>query len=434
MPTRRGLVHDQPHRPLHGSSRDSHHRSAADVVTLLGAGPAAALSKWAEINERTFWLPSRTWKSDGYTGAVLTSLVVRETGGGARKIVVKVCPQGVYAREAAAHREALADAPPRFRRRHLVDQVFDPYPVGDGGYLMFQDIAGGRLDNVRPLSELPYADLAVTCKTIVAKILAEWNERIFRVGRMSLPDFLRLELRGALGPGATAHKWALKCKLVAEEALWVSTPEDEDPMPNVFLMAAGKSATLSPTFDFLMGRSHSDLHLQNVLVPVATASPRADEFWLVDLSAYEPQAPLTRDPVNLLLSAVTQRLPELSQPQREALLRYLVSPDTAPAHELPVILRDTIWTIYSTGLNGLLAAGWADEWIAQFLASLQAHAILFTSFDELSLEERWWFVRLAGHAAAQFLRLHDLYAPFDVCTIQMPQDALCLSGDEPVSG
>ena len=66
----------------------------------------------------------------------------------------------------------------------------------------------------------------------------------------------------------------------------------------------------SPRYDGLVttiiGKGHGDLHTENILV-----RPDERQFWLIDLSRYRTDAPLTQDPVQLVLAIVNRALPSL---------------------------------------------------------------------------------------------------------------------------
>jgi hypothetical protein len=82
-----------------------------------------------------------------------------------------------------------------------------------------------------------------------------------------------------------------------------------------------------------VGRAHGDLHPGNILMPVAP-SVRASQFVLVDLARYRKEAPLTRDPAQLLLCLVAQHY--LASPRyRGALIPLLARPDVSVGTLVP---------------------------------------------------------------------------------------------------
>src|SRR4051794_13578316 len=92
------------------------------------------------------------WTGHGNTPAVLISAYAGRLGESDRKLVLKISPEGRGNNlEPRSHRAALAQSPPDFRAAHLVDQPWDTIAIPDVGWIMFQEIASGRLDNIRPL-------------------------------------------------------------------------------------------------------------------------------------------------------------------------------------------------------------------------------------------------------------------------------------------
>ncbi len=53
----------------------------------------------------------------------------------------------------------------------------------------------------------------------------------------------------------------------------------------------------------------------------------------------------------------------------------------------------------------------AEVWRAQYLFSLIAHGLVFTTYDNLGPKLREWFYRLAGHAAREVLSYAPTYEP-----------------------
>jgi hypothetical protein len=337
------------------------------------------------------------------------------------KLVLKVCPPGPYGGEARAHRLAEAGSNNAFVERHLVKQRFDPYRTADGHVLMFQAIAGGSLDDVRPMSELSDADLTSPCGVVVNSLLTEWSPKV-TVAETSVGEYLERELDRVREGGASPNRWTGNLRALNAGAAWIATDEDGDnhPLPNPMLMAAEPSPAARQRLDFAAGNAHGDLHLQNVLVPLTGVEPRPHEFRLVDLSEFATDAPLTRDPAMLMLSVIAQELSRLPVPRREALLRLMLAPWERGGSRPRATLAMTLATIHDSGQNAMRRHGWLDEWRDQFLLSVQAAALLFTTFENLGVDERWWFFRLAGHAGAEFLKRRGAYEPADPQHVQMP--------------
>jgi hypothetical protein len=351
------------------------------------------------------------WRAHGYTGAVLIAVKLSTPGEPDRTMIIKVCPPGPYAREATAHQQAKVHSDPTFFAKHLVEQVFDPYPVGDGGYLTFQELAGGTF-GFRPLSDVSDEQLRDVCHVVIQTALTGWNRSAVRLVEGVVGDYLRTEARGALDAGGSVNSWAVTAGLLDPGSVWITTaPDDKDqPLPNPFLMTTEANLGSRLAFDFAAGPMHGDLHLQNILIPTEYGALRPDAFRLVDLSTFEGQAPLSRDPVTLMLSVIAPRVAELRRDEQQALLDVVLQPWTSSRNRLTATLAQNLETIYRTSYEAIKGMNLGD-WRAQYLLSVQATALLFTSYDDVGEAGRWWFLRLAGHAGREFLRMHDAYHP-----------------------
>ena len=144
----------------------------AALEKVLGHRPAKALTDWAATMGRTVRPVLPNWTAHGYTGARLLAVNVRTPGESDVQLIVKVCPPGPFSRETAAHNAAKIHSDPGFFDSHLVKQLFDPYPVGNGGYLMFQEIAGGLL-TFKSLSALPEDLLPTACEIVARSVLMD---------------------------------------------------------------------------------------------------------------------------------------------------------------------------------------------------------------------------------------------------------------------
>ncbi|MGH3818399.1 MAG: hypothetical protein ACRDRE_11675 [Pseudonocardiaceae bacterium] len=153
-----------------------------DLAKLLGAEAAAALTKFAELRNRTVDFAEPRWVANGKTGAVLAAVVLRakekETAHAKpQKFIVKVCPPGEYSREPTKHQEALDHSPPNFAKSHFVELASDPIQLGSGGVILNLDIAGGSLLRCRPMFELTGTDHNRAAHAVAQAILNEWNPK-----------------------------------------------------------------------------------------------------------------------------------------------------------------------------------------------------------------------------------------------------------------
>ena len=386
-----------------GTLASMHVEPADELADYFDTAVAAALREWADSCGGTVRLPSSGWRAKGYTGAELAAIVLDLPGPGSQKIIVKIHPGGRYARETGRHEEAIAKSPRAFADRHLVKQLYPRHPVRDGRFLMFQDIAGGSFRDSHPLSELPAEDRVRVCGQVARALLEDWNPGAQQTQRTTAAAYVAAELKD-LDEDGSAWRWGKANGLLDRGGDSITMIEDSRAMPNPYRFATEESVANTVTIDYLYGRSHGDLHLDNVLVlrrPSERLQPK--EFRLIDLSGYSPSAPLTRDPVMLMLSVISKDVPK-SRDQRDALIDFVItprSPKQAP-YELTRALRDAVRTIYDPGLRW--AGSWSDEWRAQYLLSVLSTALLYTSFDSVDMEGRWWFLCLAARASDAFLK------------------------------
>src|SRR5262245_13022943 len=362
----------------------------------------AAIAEWTEGTARPVWLPSRRWRRSGYTGSELVAVVVGGVRGpygrGGEKLVLKVCPPGRFAAETSRHEEAWASNVD-FAERHFVRQRFTRYPVRDGRFLMFQEMAG-NLSEIRTLSALPDDQRPAALRYATDMILTDWNRALKEPRTTTVADYFRMEIGAALDETRSARRWAEAAGIVNPPVGWILIDEDQEccPLPNPILDPDAAFGIGNREIDYLVGLAHGDLHLDNLLVRAPKGRPpRLAKMQVIDLSGFQAEAPITRDPVTLMLSALLHAVPDLPGDQAEALLSYVVSPEAEAPHRLPRVLADTVWSIYQTAADA--AGTWYDEWRAQYLLSLQAQALLYTSYDNARVRGRWWYFRLAARAA-----------------------------------
>ena len=380
--------------------------SADDLEASFDQETARALRVWAGSVNRRVSVPSRPWSGAGHSGALLAAVTLgpadTSAPGAVQKLIVKVCPAGLSADETRRH-QAAWDSAPQFAKRHLVRQPYPPYPIGDGRSLMFQEIAGS-LEEVTPLSLLPSSHRPAVLGETARLVLAEWNRRGPLQYTMSAAEYIRTELRGGLAAIESAQGWMRAAGLLDQGCDWIQIQEDEHlgVLPNPLSLAGPDSVISAVDIDYLAGNTHGDLHLANVLVPAPSRrGPRLAKIRLVDLSAYSGNAPLTRNIVTLMLSALLSVVDKLPQDQAEALLDYVVTPLESFPVLFPKLYAEAVWSIYKPGADFVGSLG--DEWRAQYLLSLAAHALIHSCYENAGAVGRWWYFRLAARAGAAFL-------------------------------
>jgi hypothetical protein len=391
-------------------------RLVSDLDQHVGDG----LARWQVENKATIVL-SR-WLDGGHTAARVAAVAINYDAEGTppRKMILKVCPPAPHtAREPERHAAALAAGPPAFVHDHLVEQPHAPFPIEDGSWILFQEIAGGDLSVHRPLSALhDNSRLPNLCSAIVGSTLRDWNPEPV-IERTSARDCLLQQLERRAAVGGPLDVWAAKLGAAGGKT-WIRFAEDAPPSVNpiAWMRDAGAPA---PELLILRGRAHGDLHLGNVFLPMRAGAIDADAYRLIDVSAFAERAPLAHDPLHLLLAIIGRHLPRYQATQRAALARHLVA-----------VLEDRAAVQQTLGLQGLqrlmaaiVTAGddWAadlrmaDDWRAQLRLGLVSAALVQTSLSFLPELDRWWFFQLASSALTRYLLEDDDVAAPDVAPI-----------------
>lgn len=363
-----------------------------------------ALRGWQQEHRAQIFLDS--WLDGGYTAAKVGAVVVDFVEDAARKYVLKVCPAGnAGTREGDTHALALASGPKEFVARHLVDQPYPPTVTAAGGLIMFQRVAGGDLGSFRPLSVLyDNAALPGVAAGIAASLLNEWAPDA-GIQRMSARECVRAQLGARFATGAPLDQWALAMG-DASRAAWLRFERQGLVMPNPLVWLRDGDVDDDQRFLVLHGRAHGDLHLDNIFIRLAP-EPEVGTFKLIDLSAWDDQAPLCRDIPHLLLATIGKHLAGVPAGQRRSLLhRILAGVDRKPIG--PGSLHNQGLELLS---DALLASGdaWAEardmpeDWRTQLLLGVIASALIQTSVKVHSLDSRWWFFELAATGLARLL-------------------------------
>jgi hypothetical protein len=386
---------------------------APELAAGLGEPAATALAELAEATGRVYELDR--WLGNGRSRARVG--MVWETdhrAGSSRRLVLKRTAAGNPAErlaEVARQGNAYAEAPGEFAKAHLARPVHEARRVGDGGFLSFAEIAGDDIEQVEVLTVLLDAMLdgtaepgcdagmfARACGAVVGGVLGEWARRP-RIAqeRFTVEGFLRAHVLNQMAPGGRLH--ALSVEYSRDE---IDVPGEPGPLPSPFALARGTYSGDTPLIPALVGRCHGDLHSDNVLVRVSPVIDGTD-FHLVDLTLYEPDGPVTRDPVHLLLYLLARRMDVLSAAQQSVLIGALLTPERADTRLLPGWLAEVIREVDGASLTWLKGTGLQPEWRRQRLLSLAGCAMLFLGRASTRREDLGWFLRLAARAAAAFL-------------------------------
>ncbi|MEU3200284.1 hypothetical protein [Streptomyces sp. NPDC006996] len=380
---------------------------AESIRILCGSAVTEGLHRragelgWTDLSLRR---PLWTARGRSYTGAVLLAADVAPPPW---QIIVKVVPDGAPGREADALTEAL-DAVPEFSRGHLAGHAFPPLRLEDGRTVMFQEIAGDSLRDTIPAGVLDSEESARVAEQVVRGILREWNGPGLEHAvpeEVTVSAFLRRELDDVWTGGGSLHAFGRSLEVLEPSPPWLYT--DGSRLPNPYLMVEGdQSALPDPTVRVLRGMGHGDLHLDNILVPMKEKVAQADDYRLIDLCTFDRKTDLGRDAATLLLSALVPHVRHEQPPdQRKALLRFIVDPDARHrARIVPEAVRQ-VEAVCATARAAMSRR--RDAWDVQFLLSLTAGALRFTTYTGIGAAGRRWFARLAAHAMGQVLLLTD---------------------------
>ncbi|WP_326664319.1 hypothetical protein [Streptomyces canus] len=373
----------------------------------------------------------------GYTEALV--LVVYADGGGepARKIVLKVGPASGSTPETEQHEAALSASGSEFAAAHLVQQPIDPIDLGDGWTAMFQEIAGGSLSEYRSLTALEgTTGLATAVGAVCKLVLLGWNPAT-AISNMPLKEFLSAHVRRKLDDDGSLTRWVRE--RYGDAALTARTlrfPDDDAneglANPLLFVRDPGSFPGASLQVPAIVGNAHGDLHPGNILLPMGSGTIGSNQFRLIDLSAFHATSPLSRDPLNLLLSIVSRELRQMGRPDRRRLIGLLTGSGDAPVPSTLGELEQLAREVLSAGVDTFKARGLADEWAQQQALSMVGGALVWASRDSLEEDERVWFLELAARTAQSLIGptgsslqddgTHDLGMPLDA-KLRVARDA-----------
>jgi hypothetical protein len=380
-----------------------------ELLKGLGEAAGRALADTARMMRREYSLDR--WLVRGRSGAPVAVVIESDLhAGAARRLVLKVAvsPENEEPAEYTRHRAAYAEAPEEFARRHLTRPQDAPIRVGNGQWITLQSMAGDSLEMTVLLNGMLKVEnesltvscdsraFAAACGTVVTSLLGEWNRKpdIARPGH-TVAEFLRYHLDDQLEPGGRLHSVSQRHRGATIELLG-----EELPLPNPLALARGEYFGDQKIVRTIIGRSHGDLHTDNVLMRVR---PRLfpDEFTLIDLAKYEKAAPLTQDPVHFLLYVIARRMDKVADTAH--LLEYLLDPASIDPALVPEWLRLISEHVDAAVDDWLNSSNLQPEWRAQRLLSLVGCGLLFLGRTSTRAEDRSWFLRLAARAAAVYV-------------------------------
>ncbi|MEU8820483.1 hypothetical protein [Actinoplanes sp. NPDC048796] len=350
-----------------------------------------AVRAWARDQGFVATVPAAPWRRRGGSGALLVRLhiVVPAHERLSADLLVKVCSAGSPAREPANHQRAWRDSPV-FATRHLFRQIYPPVALADGRVLMFLD-SSSSLTAAVTLGQLPGAARLDGGVATIRLVLGDWNSPNSRERRTSsVEQFLAAELRGVLDRGRSAYTWARDAGLIPD----ARAGDVRAGLPDL-ARRFQLTSELAGAVEFLAGRSHGDLHVDNIIVSRTPDGELDFEgIRLIDLSAFDPRAPLSRDVAALLLSLI---FPAVRSGAVPSLVDALTS--AAPATATPRTALERV--VNSVRLEAVKQVESRDQAMfhRQYLLSLIAQSVTYTSYDNAGEDGRLWYLRLGAAAA-----------------------------------
>ncbi|MFF5076097.1 hypothetical protein ACFY36_03530 [Actinoplanes sp. NPDC000266] len=352
-----------------------------------------AVRTWARDQNLLAEVPAAPWRRRGGSGALLARLRIARSTPGQKPtdVLLKACSAGSPAREPANHQLAWRDSPD-FADRHLFRQLYPPAVMDDGRVLMFLN-SSESLTSAVTLGQLPSAALSNGCRATIRMVLDEWNSAATRQPRSStVRQFLTGELRGVLNRDRSAYTWARGAGFIPD------VHDGLDSMAHRFQL----DEELSTKVEFLAGRSHGDLHVDNVIVPVSPGGAfDFDDIRLIDLSAFDPMAPLSRDIAALLLSLIFPAVRGGALPSQDPSLADALTSEAPLSADHGTALERLLISVRSEAI-GQIENRLHGIFHRQYLLSLIAQSITYTSYDNAGESGRRSYLWLGATAAEAY--------------------------------
>ncbi|HEV2633603.1 MAG TPA: AAA family ATPase [Actinocrinis sp.] len=372
-----------------------------DRLTDIFGDAAATVLEYLDLQDRTLEVDDSVHLQIGRSGARLAVVVLSNRTDPKMPIrcIAKLSQptQNRPSDEGRRNHAAYNSSPKDFTKNHLTELVVAPIPLPGGAQVIVQAIAGGSLTRVRPLSTLDSTTLAQACDEIRLGLLQGWVDNDYEHRSRTLAELLDLELRDSIQPAGWLQQWAADRGLLDPDHGWLETAPNEV-LPNPFRLLRPDYPPARRSLTYLVGRSHGDLHSDNILIPLLDGRPVAGGFRLIDLAAFEPQAPLSRDIATLALSLIAKQAGELGQADQVELFRCIDS-DTPTTTEACRRLSEIIRTLCSPQETPIEHGAWQDAWQEQMRVSFLAQALLHATYDSVGADGRRWCFRLAARLA-----------------------------------
>ncbi|MFE7891838.1 hypothetical protein [Streptomyces sp. NPDC057412] len=341
-------------------------------------------------------------RSRGFSGAQLAKVEVVYASGKPepRWCVIKYCPSAPskHQRENRRHLAALREAPEEFRQ-HLAEIAFPTANCPQDAFVVGQFKADGI-----PLGKVDLEQLANACRTIWHRMLLGWTGNDYDSEPVTVAGLLTRELGDGFKTGGWLHSWARKRGLLTPDLL--ELPGEREPLPNPWRLFAKDTPATRRKIHSLVGRTHGDLHGDNILVPTYDGIVDTDHFRLIDLATYDGRAPLSRDLATLLISLCWREIGESSAGTQSTFLAYLERDkrDERLDGGMPGRVREIIDALREPAFQFVAdKRGDPEQWHTQLKVSLLAQAMLHSAYESGTPDARRWCARLAGRLTRALL-------------------------------
>jgi tetratricopeptide (TPR) repeat protein len=356
--------------------------------------------------------------TEGRTAAVVAVVVVQEKDGrNPRRMVMKYLPERKRTRlEFDTFNRAMTEAPTQFRP-HLVSVLGErPVPIEQNSTVIFMDYASiGGDEPIALTALLENEALGKACEAVVRSVLQEWNGAAQRRAPRVNADAYLEDLAG----------WTCQRRGPLGEWLRTDWPEllhhacDHLPgtgreLPNPVHLARFGGALAGREMRAFRGRSHGDLHTDNILIPAA-GTHRFDDFRLIDLSTYRNDGPLAFDAAYLICSILAHRVAGRLD-DGGPLIELMLDGDGGRSAAFPHDVRDAVLRIASTCRESISSSGgWTvRDWTPNLLLALTGTALIYAGRDlPAGPQARRWFLKFAARAAAAALSRLPVPVPRD---------------------
>ncbi|WP_306208157.1 tetratricopeptide repeat protein [Actinoplanes sp. RD1] len=341
--------------------------------------------------------------TDGRTEAVVALVKMSDrTGHEPRRLIMKYLPPRRRTRlDFDKLVRARQEAPEQFRER-LVEVRYDrPVAIDTDSTVLFMDYPLLRRHDPAALTSLLRdAALGKTCHVVLHALFEEWNGREQRrVEEMPADVYLQRIAQWTCEPRGQLYERLRKNRSKLLELDCDTLPGDNGSLPNPVHLTRFGGDLIGRPMQVFRGRTHGDLHTDNILVAATGARGGAD-FRLIDLSSYDPDGFLAYDAAYLICSILAHRMADLPE-DSGPLIRLMTGDPKRSAAAFPHDVRDAVRRIGQTCRESAPPPGWSlKHWYPNLLLAITGCALIYAG-RELPAGDKAlpWFIEFAARAA-----------------------------------